>query len=270
MKWIAILLLLLPVSAYSQPEILINRLLADRLSIRAGDFVEIAPTGDMKNAEQFRVAGIYEEKADPYQVPLRHSQIKMHLTDLESLMGRYDQVDLISLQLAKNTDARKLVARLNAEAIGFTAYSANELASRTSATFEVVSRFHKAIAFITMVAGAIFIFALIVLRVEDQRKNLAILTITGISKRTILQSLLLESTLFAFLASLMGAVIGQIAAAIVNAYYQHYYATTLIFAQVSGHILIQAMSISFFLGIAAGTFSWIRLRHLPVLEELGR
>src|SRR5215831_4515330 len=149
MKWITFLLILLPVAGYcSPPEILINRLLADRLALHAGDTVEIAPTGDMQNAKQFRVAGIYEEKADPYQVPLRHSQIKMHLTDLESLIGRYDQVDLISLQLAKNTDSRRLVARLNAEAIGFTAYSANELASKTSATFEVVSRFHKAIAFI--------------------------------------------------------------------------------------------------------------------------
>jgi len=254
----------------AEQEVLINQLLAKRLGVQAGDVLQISASGDMRNAKSFRVKAVYKEKADPYIVPLRRSLIKMHLSDLERLLEREDQVDLISIQLKPGIPGSEIAARLNSEAIGFTTYSAGELATRSSTTFQVVSRFHKAIAFITMLAGAIFIFALMIMRVEDQRKNLAILSVTGISKRTILKALVLESTCFAFLASLLGAAIGYGASGIVNLYYQRYYETTLVFARVTGEILLQALSISFFLGILAGTFSWFRLRRLVVLEELGR
>lgn len=257
-------------SVTAEPEILVNRRLAERLSLKKGDQVFIAPTGDLKEARKFKIGAIYEEQPDPSQVPLKRSMIKLHLPDLEKLIGRNDQLDLISIQLRNGVDARKLTARLNQEAIGFTAYSANELAVRTSTTFEVVKRFHEAIAMITMTAGAIFIFALMVMRVEDQRKNLAILSVTGVSKETILKSLLLESIFFAFFASLLGAVLGYLAALLVNFYYQHYYDTKLVFAHVSASILLRAVIVSFALGIIAGTFSWFRLRRLAMLQELGR
>lgn len=252
------------------PEILINERLAQRLSINAGDLVDIAASGDMQNARTFRVAKIYREKADPYLVPLRRNMIKMHLGDLERILNRADQVDLISIRLKQGASGRELAARINDEAIGFMAVSAEELAARNSTTFQVVSRFHKAIAFITMMAGAIFIFALVVMRVEDQRKQFAILSVTGISRRTILQTLVLESVFFAFLASLIGAFIGIAAARAVNLYYQNFYQTTLIFAEVTFSILLQAATVSFVLGIVAGTLSWFRIRRLNVLQELGR
>jgi ABC-type lipoprotein release transport system permease subunit len=252
------------------PEILINHRVAEKLQLHQGDIVEISLTGDMKRVQQFRIGAVYEEPADPSLVPLKRNYVKMHLSDLENLTGKKDQVDMISIQLIKGLDAGNIAARLNADAIGFTAYSAQELANRSSTTFVVVSRFHQAIAFISMTAGAIFIFALMVMRVEDQRKNLAILTVTGISKETILKSLMLEAVFFAFIASLLGAVLGSISARIVNLYYQHYYQTTLTFAEVTGDILVRAVCIAFFLGIIAGTFSWFRLRRLAVLQELGR
>jgi putative ABC transport system permease protein len=256
--------------AFAQPEILVNERLAERLSLKVGDLVEVSASGDMKNAETFRVTHIYREKADPYLVPLRRNMIKMHISDLESLLERDDQVDLISIRLKEGASGPRLAARLNDEAIGFMAVSANELASRNSTTFEVVSRFHKAIALITMMAGAIFIFALVVMRVEDQRKQFAILTVTGISRNTILKTLVTESIFFAFVASLIGAFLGIGAARVVNIYYQSFYQTSLIFAEVTSSILIQAVTVSFLLGMIAGTLSWFRLKRLEVLQELGR
>jgi ABC-type lipoprotein release transport system permease subunit len=272
MKYLILIFLLVATQLFcaTTSEILINRRVAEKLQLHQGDLVEISLTGDMKRLQQFRIGSIYEEPADPSLVPLKRNYVKMHLSDLENLTGKKDQVDMISIQIKKGADAGNIAARLNADAIGFTAYSAQDLANRSSTTFVVVSRFHQAIAFISMTAGAIFIFALMVMRVEDQRKNLAILTVTGISKETILKALMLEAVFFAFIASLLGAVLGSISARIVNLYYQHYYQTTLIFAEVTGDILIRAVCIAFFLGIIAGTFSWFRLRRLAVLQELGR
>lgn len=240
------------------------------MNLLPGDLVEISATGDFGNAEVFRVKAVFQEKPDPYTVPLKRNAVKMHLSDLERVTGKSDQLDLISIRLKPGANGPHVAARLNEEAIGFTAVSADEMAVRTSTTFVVVNRFHEAIALITMFAGAIFIFALMVMRVEDQRKHLAILAVTGISRRTILLSLSLESTCFAFFATLLGAILGFFASGIVNAYYRNFYETTLVFSQVTPKILLQAMGISFFLGVIAGTFSWFRLRRLAMLEELGR
>jgi ABC-type antimicrobial peptide transport system permease subunit len=266
----AIILLSICGFIFAEPEILVNQRFANRLSLKAGDLVELSLAGDMKNARAFRVAQIYVEKPDPYVVPLKRNMIKMHLSDLEQLIERPDQLDIISIRVRKGADAHTLAAKLNSEAIGFTAVSAQQLAEQNSTTFEVVSRFHEAIAFITMMAGAIFIFALVVMRVEDQRKNFAILTVTGISRKTILKTLVLESIFFAFVASFLGAGIGIFAAKVVNLYYQNFYQTSLIFARVTPSILLRAATVSFLLGIVAGTFSWFRLRRLQVLQELGR
>jgi putative ABC transport system permease protein len=272
MKWLFLFVasLCFATAAFSEPELLVNERLAQRLGLHAGDRVEISATGDLKNSRIFRVAEIYSEKADPYLVPLRRNMIKMHLSDLETLLDRTDQVDLISIRLKKGANGPNVAARLNDEAIGFMATSAEELAARNSTTFLVVSRFHKAIALITMMAGAIFIFALVVMRVEDQRKQFAILTVTGISRKTILKTLVLESIFFAFVASLLGALIGIGAAKVVNLYYQNFYQTSLIFAEVTPSILLQAATVSFLLGMIAGAFSWFRIKRLEVLQELGR
>ena len=174
-KWlIALFFLLYPVLSFTESyqEILVNHRMAERLNLRAGDIVEIAPTGDMKRLRKYKIAAIYNEPADPALVPLKRNFIKMHLSDLEELSGKKDELDLISIQITRNTDASTLAARLNADAIGFTAYSAQELANRSSTTFVVVSKFHEAIALIAMTAGAVFIFALMVMRVEDKEKTL--------------------------------------------------------------------------------------------------
>src|ERR1044071_6024261 len=121
----------------AEPQIWINQRLADRLSLKAGDSVLLSISGDMKNAKSFQLEGIYSEKPDPYVVPLKRNMIKMHLSDLETLIERPDQLDLISIRVKKGTDSHNLAARLNSEAIGFVAVSSQELADKNSTTFEV-------------------------------------------------------------------------------------------------------------------------------------
>src|SRR5262245_14737369 len=92
------------------PEILINRRAAERIQLHQGDIVEISLTGDMKKSQQFRVSAIYEEPADPSLVPLKRNYVKMHLSDLENLTGKKDQLDMISIQLKKGSNASNIAA----------------------------------------------------------------------------------------------------------------------------------------------------------------
>ena len=56
-------------------------------------------------------------------------------------------------------------------AFGFRAYPAAEVAIETSATFRVVNRFHRAIGIITIVASAIFLLCITLLKVDERRRE---------------------------------------------------------------------------------------------------
>ena len=86
-------------------------------------------------------------------------------------------------------------ADLNRSAFGYRAYSSRAIASESSQTFLVVSRFHRAIAVITIVASAVFLLCIMLLKVEERRLDAAVMRFVGVRRRTIFGALLLEAAL---------------------------------------------------------------------------
>ena len=88
-----------------------------------------------------------------------------------------------------------------ANAFGFRAYSSAAIASESSQTFSVVSRFHRAIALITIVASGVFLLCIMLLKVEERRMDAAVMRFVGVRRRTIFGALVLEAALIAVLGS---------------------------------------------------------------------
>jgi putative ABC transport system permease protein len=159
-------------------------------------------------------------------------------------------------------------------AFGFRAYDSRAIAVETSKTFLVVSRFHRAIGVITIVASAVFLLCImllkVVLKVDERRRDVAALRLMGISSATVLKSILLEATLLAAAGSAMGVAIGWLASMAVNAHYQGVYRTPLIFALVTPDIVWFAVALSLVLGVAAGYLAARRLTRVRPLTLFGR
>jgi putative ABC transport system permease protein len=251
------------------PGIAVDRRLARELHLRVGDTLRAGPAPDSLHAALV-VAAIYEPKPDPAGVLRPDRYVRLHLPDLAALLGTPDRVDRIGVALAPGAEPARAADALNQAAFGFRAYPSRTIAAESSQTFLVVSRFHRAIGVITVVAGAVFLLCIMLLKVEERRLDAAVMRFVGVRRRTIFAALLLESCLIASLGSVLGTVLALGAGAVTNAYYQRRFDTGLVFSLVTPGIVGFSVALSLGLGLGAGALAAWRLVRTPPTVLWGR
>jgi putative ABC transport system permease protein len=194
----------------------------------------------------------------------------MHLDQLQTLAGYGDRVDRFAIATRPSADVEHTLNEINHVAFGFRAYKSKDIAVETSRTFQVVSRFHRAIGIITIVASSIFLLCIMVLKVEERRRDIAALRLMGISRLSVVRSIVIEAALVAVLGSILGVVLGWVVSLIVNAHYQALYRTPLYFSIITPSIVAFAVALSLVLGIGAGLLASVRLARTPPLALFGR
>jgi putative ABC transport system permease protein len=257
-----------PVSAQI-PQIAVERRLAQELRVTIGDTVRLGTAPDSATA-LFTIGAVYEPRPDPAEVAKRERHIRLHLPDLANLLGATDRVDRFGIGLRPGVAPNTAVARLNAGAFGYRAYPSHAIASESSQTFLVVSRFHRAIAVITIVASAVFLLCIMLLKVEERRLDAAMMRFLGVRRRTIFGALLLEAALVATLGSLVGTGLAYAAGSATNAYYRQFFDTALTFSLITPGIVVFSVALSLGLGALAGALAAWRLVHTPPLVLWGR
>jgi putative ABC transport system permease protein len=254
---------------HSPIAIAIDERLAEDEHLTLGDRVVLAAEADGAGDTAVVVA-ITRRDADPSQAVRHDYQLELHLTDLQRLTGYGDRVDKFALATRRPVDDTALVARINDVAFGFRAYRASDIAVRTSKTFQVVSRFHRAIAGITIVASAIFLLCILLLKVDERRRDVAALRLMGISRRSVVTAVVIEAALISLVGSALGAVVGWIGSMVINWHYRGVYRTPLAFSIVTRSIVADAVVLSIVLGVGVGLAAAMRLVRVPPLTLFGR
>jgi putative ABC transport system permease protein len=267
--------LLFLLSTFSGPavaqvaEVAVERQLAQELGLSVGDTVRLGPRPDTAGS-LMRVSAIYEPRADPAEIAKRERHLRMHLPDLAALLGSPDRVDRLSIGLKPGISADSASTVLNRSAYGFRAYPSASIAAESSQTFRVVSRFHRAIAVITIVASAVFLLCIMLLKVEERRLDAAVMRFVGVRRRTIFGALLLEAILVAALGCLFGTGLAYLAGAATNAYYRRFFDTVLTFSVITSDIVWFSVVLSLVLGAGAGALAAWRLVQTRPLVLWGR
>ena len=129
------------------------------------------------------VAAIVRRRADPTEIARGEYRVRLHLDQLQSLLGYGDRVDRFAVatrSAGAATDAigahQRRRVRLSRPPLGATSRW------RRPRTFAVVTRFHRAIGVITIVASAIFLLCIMLLKVDERRRDVAALRLMGISR----------------------------------------------------------------------------------------
>ena len=216
------------------------------------------------------VGAIVSRRADPSEIARNEYHVRLHLDQLQTLTGYGDRVDRFAVSTRDSASTVRALRAINDAAFGFRAYPSAEIAVETSATFKVVSRFHRAIGVITIVASAVFLLCILLLKVDERRRDVAALRLMGISRRTVFRTVVLEAAFVSLLGSALGVGIGWLTSAAVNGYYQAFYRTPLRFSIITGRIVLFAVALSLVLGIGAGALAALRLVRTPPLRLLGR
>lgn len=261
MRRVLLLLCLMALTARplaGQVGIAVERRLAQRLGLEVGDTVRLGRHPGSPGLLA-RVAAIYEPRADPASITRRGDRIRLHLPDLERLLGVRDRVDRVGVALDSGVPPDSAVRAINRLSFGFRAHRSDQIASGSSQTFRVVSRFHRAIAVISIVASAVFLLCIMLLKVEDRRRDAAVMRFVGIRRRVIFGALLLEASLIALVGSLVGILLAAGAGALTNLYYQRFFDTTLVFSLITPDIVLFSVALSLLLGVLAGALAALRL-----------
>jgi putative ABC transport system permease protein len=238
------------------PQVLVERRLAEAAGLEPGDTVRARALASKDPAARpFVVAGVFEREADPNRIARNEYEVRFQLPELEALTGRRDRVDRFAVVLAPGADADSAARWIEGVAFGTRAYGSAALAEETSATFRVVSRFHDAIGIVTILASAIFLLCVMVIRVDERRPDMAVLRLMGVSRGTVFRAIVVEAVAIAILGSAMGAALGGLIARIVNAHYARVYDTTLRFALVTPRIVLLAALLGLLLGVVAGALA---------------
>ncbi|HEU4558935.1 MAG TPA: ABC transporter permease [Longimicrobium sp.] len=250
------------------PEVLIDRRLAEAVPLRVGDTVQVRATARRGPLAPFVVAGVFEREADPNRISANEMEVRLHLPDLEALVGEHDRVERFAVVLRPGTNPDSAARWIEAMAFGTRAFGSAELASASSATFRVISRFHDAIGVVTILASGIFLLCVMIIRVDERRPDMAVLRLIGVSRGTVFRAIILEAVAIAIAGSAAGAVLGVIVAKLVNAHYAGVYDTTLRFALVTPRIVLTAAVLGLMLGIGAGVLAAWRVVAVPP-QKLG-
>jgi putative ABC transport system permease protein len=248
--------------------ITVDARLARVAGVTVGDTVELSAAPGERGAPAI-IAAIVQRAADPAQVARAEYHARLHLTHLQTLVGYGDRVDRFAVDVPPEHIAG-VVNDVNALALGFRAHRSAEIAVETSRTFQVVRRFNRAIGVVTISASAIFLLCIMLLRVEERRREVATLRVIGISRRTVVRAIVLEASLIATLGSIAGIAFGYAASALVNAHYRRVYETQLAFSLVTPGTVMFAVLLSIVLGVAAGLLAAVRLVRRQPLSLLGR
>ena len=244
-----------------------ERLAAD-FHLRLGDTLHLAARPPVAGTAVV-VGAIVRRSADPAEVARAEYKIHLHLGQLQELVGYEDRVD----RFAVATDSslgESAVAAINRAAFGLRAHRSRDVAAESSRTFAVVSRFNRAIGVITIVASAIFLLCIMLLKVDERRRDVAALRLIGISRRTVIRAVVLESALIATVGSGIGVALGYATSWLVNAHYRALYRTPLAFSIVTPGLALFAVGLSVCLGLGAGLLAAHRLARTPPLTVFGR
>jgi putative ABC transport system permease protein len=264
-----VILLAFALIALQQRTIAIDERLAEDAKVAVGDKLIVSPKPGGPG-DTVIVSAILNRTADPAEIARSEYQIRMHLDQLQTLAGYGERVDRFAVATTGPQATDKALDQINASAFGFQAYRSRDIAVGTSRTFQVVSRFHKAIGFITIVASAIFLLCVMLLKVEERRRDVAALRLMGISRATIVKGIVAEAALLTLIGCALGTFIGWLSSHFINWYYQGVYRTPLYFSIITPPIVTLAVGLSLVLGLSAGLIASLRLVRTPPLTLFGR
>jgi putative ABC transport system permease protein len=253
-----------------QRTIAIDERLAADAHLAVGDRVVISAIPAASSGDTVIVSAIVKRGTDPAEVARSEYRVRLHLDQLQTLAAYGDRVDRFAVATRGDSATTKALAEINSAAFGFEAHRSRDIAVETSKTFQVVSRFHKAIGVITIVASAIFLLCIMLLKVEERRRDVAALRLMGISRRTVMAGVVIEAALLSLVGSALGVGAGWIGSQFINWYYRGVYRTSLYFSIVTPSIVTLAVGLSLVLGISAGILASLRLVRTPPLVLFGR
>jgi putative ABC transport system permease protein len=171
-------------------EVILNRAVAREANASVGDTVRLAATRDFNASRPFVVTGVYEASFETGQ----SRDVRLHRSELLYLTGRtHDEATLVAVDLEDAGASAAVALAVESAHPGLKAAAPEEILGeldRTTATFKL---FAGVIALVSIGVAVLFAATVFMISARERVAEVAALRAIGISRRTILREMLLES-----------------------------------------------------------------------------
>ncbi len=202
--------------------VILGRLLADRMKLRAGDYVtlisssgQLTPFSMVPRAARFRVTGIFDSGFYDFDANWGFTT----LTSAQSLAGVGDVVNVIEFRIARLDNATTIAAEL-ARAAG-PGYKASTWQEENSALFRALSLEKLVtaifIGLITFVAG-LNILVVLTMSVTDRARDIAVLMSLGARRAQLRGVFFFQGIAIGAVGTVIGLALGYLVAWVAGTY----------------------------------------------------
>lgn len=256
-----------PAAADDLPEVLLSRQVLAARGLAVGDVVRLSGDPSGSDPRSFRVVGSYEPMPNPVRLTADRLEARLHLPDLLALTADPssphvpDAISSINVKLVDPAAATSFARDLSARLPSLQARASRDEDEGRN-PFEVLERFHLAIALVTVTTSAIFLLALMVMLADERREAIRILRLIGLTRRRVLWQVLLEGSFIALAGAAFGVGLALASQGAFNAYLQWRYDTTLVFVRITTSVVWRSVAFAVPLGVLASLgASWALVRN---------
>jgi len=249
-------------------EVVVNRAVARELNATLYGTVYMAASHDFDEAQRFTVVGIYEASFETDQT----REVRVHLSELQYLArATHDEVTLIALDLDNAAERASVATAVEARYPALKAATPDEILGELDRTTGAFKVFAGLVAIVSIGVAVLFAATIFMISARERVGEIAALRAIGISRRTILKEMLLESGIVGVMALALGILIGVLGAWSIDFVLKT--TTTRVphgmdVAAVTPEVVLLVGATSVLIGMAAGLIPAIWATRVPIASAI--
>lgn len=186
-------------------EVLIDSRTASLLNVKVGDSINIGKTVTEANSQEFTIIGLTNSLSRFSSSPM----VIMYLSELQDITGNkyYDSVTMIIIRLKNPARALDIQKELQQKYPQYTVSTNQEYLKKAIKQNSLPLASAASIVVLAVIAGAMLAVNTMLLSLSEKKKEIAILSAIGLSRRSIFKSIGTEGLLISLLGGALGIFI---------------------------------------------------------------
>lgn len=257
-------------------EVVVNRALAGRFGVERGDTLLFAPS-PTDEPRAFRVVGVFETPHTGTGVLGSVLLALFPLSELQELTGlaERDAATRVSVRLTpearEDADATARALReLEAQNPGFEVLTKEDELESARERAAVAAGFYTAVAYVSLVVSALFVASVMVMEVQQRRRDLGVLRAIGWSRASLFRTVAGEALLYVGLGTLLGVGLGYFVSEALGGYFREGYGLDVPFTRFTPGLAALSAVQSLAIGLFAALVPAWRASRVDALEVIRR
>ncbi|HVM45514.1 MAG TPA: FtsX-like permease family protein [Candidatus Thermoplasmatota archaeon] len=262
--------------ATASGEVVVNDALAMAAGVAKGDELELAASATDPPA-RFRVVGVFQTPYTGTGILGGVHIALFHLAELQALVDVQERdaatrvmVRLEDAARASEAETARVVAAMREARAGFQVVTKEDELRDARERAAVSAGFYTAVAYVSLAVSALFVGSVMVMEVQERRRDLGVLRALGWSRASLFRGVALQALAFVVAGTLLGIGLGYFASEALGGYFRRGYGLDVAFTAFTPTLALLSAAQSLVVGILAALYPAYRATRVDALDVIRR